>query len=150
MTRINLGHTLHHERFEHIYHYYLFIPFLLKKFKYDTVRFYRDYYSAPANYILVYNDLAAVPTYIIVYSYGKRALQIRAVKGDYCLFHNEYHSCGSGCDGHGSNQYCMTCGSNCNGAGYGYEAFDKLTNPSGCCTSLSEILEILGDTTTSR
>ncbi len=64
MTKINRGHTLHHENFKHINCSGVLNPYLLKKFKYDIVRFYCNY----------------------------------------CSFHNEYHSCATGCDGHGGSQ----------------------------------------------
>ncbi len=154
MTKIHHGHTLHRERLKRVNSTYsgLIIAYLLKKFKYDTVRFYRDYYIAPVDYILVYNNLAAVPTYIVVYSYGSNALQIRTEKGDYCSFHNEYHSCAGGCDGHVNPPTCMTCRlvphKFAYGAGGTGVSFDEITDPHPAfADQLSEILEILGETT---
>ncbi len=149
MTKINHGHTLHHERFEHVYNSCLFIPYLLKKFKYDTVRFYRDYYIALVDYILVYNNLTAAPTHIIVYSYRSNALQIRNQIGDYFSFHNEYHSTSTGCDAHGGSERCMTCGRIYDGYHSTDVPFDQLTEPWGGADrgEFLEILGILGNTT---
>jgi hypothetical protein len=94
------------------------------------------------DYILVYNNLVTVPIYIVVYSFGTRALQIRIKEGDYCSFDNEYHSCASGCDGH-YDQMCMACGQN--ESFVGYNAFEKLTIPGSYTTEFFEILKILGD-----
>lgn len=102
MTKINSGHTLddgpimdNHGSSYAPDHF----PAVIKKFKYDSIALTRDYYIAPADYILLYNDLAALPMYIIVYSVRK-PLQVRKESGQYCHFHGENHMVDAFCDGH--------------------------------------------------
>jgi hypothetical protein len=146
MTKINRGHSLHHEKFEHVDGSFILIPFPMKKFKYDTVQFNRNYYIAPVDYILVYNNLAAIPAYIVVYSYRTRALQIRSQRGNYCSFHNEYHGCNTACDGH-CYQLCLGTDDKTVPPTYLCNSFETLTDsPSYSQEQILPILEILGDT----
>ena len=71
----------------------------IKENGYDTVTISRDYYIAPTDYILVFNNTVVLPTYIVLYSFEATPLRIRKHIGDYCLFHNEYHKEGIRCDG---------------------------------------------------
>jgi hypothetical protein len=107
MAKINYGNTFDREKYQQLYQNFdggtsaeAYIPSLLNRFKYDTAAFSRDYYIAPADYILVYNNVIAVPIYIVQYSVGTKIVQIRTTSGKYCSFHNEYHICSTGCDGH--------------------------------------------------
>lgn len=107
MTKINHGRILQHEKLTNINNGFAYLPELIQYFKCDTVRFSRDYYIAPVDYILVYNNIAALPVNIIEYSYKTNDLKIREKKGDYCQFHNEYHLCSTHCDGH-YMQMCLS------------------------------------------
>jgi hypothetical protein len=80
---------------------------LIARMKYDTVVVSRDYYIAPTDYILLYSSFAAIPSYIVVYFTQKQSLQVRITENGYCSFHNEYHLCGSSCDGHGPDVSCL-------------------------------------------
>jgi hypothetical protein len=107
MAKINCGNTFDTEKYQQLYDKFNLgtsacasIPTLVNQFKSDTVTFTRDYYIAPADYILLYNNVAAVPIYIVVYSVRTKNVQIRTTLGTYCSFHNDYHTCGTDCDGH--------------------------------------------------
>lgn len=90
MSKINYGHTLHLKKIEHAEYSSYVIPTLIKNLKYDSADIHQDRYIAPADYILLYNDAAALPTYIIVYS-ARRKLQVRNEEGGYCARHGENH-----------------------------------------------------------
>lgn len=100
MTKINRGNTVRGEELIVKHNSAACLDTLIAKMNYDTVVTSRSYYIAPADYLLLYNSFAAVPAYIVVYSVQTRSLQVRTTKNDYCSFHNEYHKCSNGCDGH--------------------------------------------------
>ncbi|CAF1330142.1 unnamed protein product [Rotaria sordida] len=108
MAKPNRGHTTDEETFDqeslgkgHVKH-----REWIKATGYDTVLLTRDYYIAPTNYLLVFNNCAVMPTYIVRYSFEIIPLRIRKHIGDYCSFHNEYHKEGGGCDGQ-CHQGCL-------------------------------------------
>lgn len=146
MSKINRGHTINREKIKGLHNDCVVWPSLLKTFKYDSLRFDRDYYIAPVDYILVSNNLAVLPIYIVQYAYETRDLQIRSTIGKYCSFHNEYHKCGGVCDGH-YGPMCLgqkarvndksgdSLTNDCN-------TFEKLTGPEGS-HEIDKILEIV-------
>jgi hypothetical protein len=142
-NKINRGHTFYPEKFRHLHNPDNVQPSLLKTFKCDTIRFSRDYYITPVDYILVHNNSAALPTYIVQYSYETRSLQIRSKTGIYCSFHNEHHGCSTGCDGH-AYQECLGTDTLNNGEGDISDTFERLTAPCGSA-DFSKILAILED-----
>jgi len=126
MVKINKGNAFNHPKYSQLYEglggsigsSYASVPELLDMFKHDTALISRDYYIAPVDYILSYNNMITVPMYILVYS-TRAPIQVRTTGGRYCSFHREYHICSKGCDGH----YGPTClGSTC---------FDNSFVPSG-------------------
>ncbi|CAF2053907.1 unnamed protein product [Rotaria magnacalcarata] len=113
MAKINCGNAFDQEKYLRLYEKHIggtsadgSVPTLLNTLRHDTVTFNRNYYIAPTDYILSYNNAAAVPVYIVVYSVTSKAVQIRTTSGQYCSFHNEYHICSTGCDGH-YGQECL-------------------------------------------
>jgi hypothetical protein len=106
MVKINGGNAFNQQKYKQLCERLIggatecaSVPALLNMSKHDTATFSRDYYIAPVDYILSYNNVAAVPIYIVVYS-TEPVILIRTTAGGYCSFHKEYHICSTGCDGH--------------------------------------------------
>ena len=93
----------------------------------------KHYRRAPVDYILVSNHSAALPAYIVQYSYATRTLQIRLQIGKYCSFHNEYHKCGAQCDGHHRQDFLGRKTSDSDKSGdvdtSDWHYFDEITGP---------------------
>lgn len=110
MAKINRGYTVDRATFDNMTEgkgWHSHREFVYGQ-GYDTITLSRDYYVAPAEYTLVYNDFAVLPTHIVVYTYPSTGLMVRQEKGEYCDFHKEYHRGGCGCDGHCHRQ-CLDC-----------------------------------------
>lgn len=71
----------------------------------DTMCIPRDYYVSPAEYILLYDNAAALPMYIVVYTLKDDSREVRSARGKFCEFHKTHHRCNDDCDGH----YNMDC-----------------------------------------
>ncbi len=110
MAKINGGYTVRGKKLLDTWLSQWPIAMLIARMNCDTVVVSRNYYIAPTNYLLLYNNFAAVPTYIVVYSVQTKSLQVRIGKDDYCSFHNEYHACGGACDGHYGGSYASCLG----------------------------------------
>lgn len=109
MAKLNRGHTIDENTFdvESNGKGVGRLPQWIAEKGYDTVILSRDYYIAPTNYLLVFNNCAVIPLYIVIYSYpGRETLRIRRFIGEYCSFHNEHHKEGTRCDGN-CHQGCL-------------------------------------------
>ena len=139
LAKINRGHTIHGKKLIDAWHSQASLSTLITALKYDTVLVARDYYIAPTEYLLLANDLAALPIYIVVYAVQVNSLQVRKGDHQYCSFHQEYHGCNGICDGHYSFSYASCLGNGDLGRHFSCQIDSQETKVQLTASELAEI-----------
>jgi hypothetical protein len=65
MNKINPGYTVRGKKLIDTWNSKVPLPILIARINYDTLLVSRDYYIAPTEYLFLYNNFAAVPSYIL-------------------------------------------------------------------------------------